>query len=66
MYNRTNNAGRGYACVVLTTGLRWLPAKYVKPYHELEKRSTEANARDDHAHTQGATSNVEVEEIHSG
>jgi len=26
--------GRGYACV-LSTGPRWLPAKYVKAYHEL-------------------------------
>jgi len=66
MYNRTNNAGRGYACVVLTTGLRWLPAKYVKPYHELKERNTESDCRDDHAHAQGAISDAEAAEIHSG
>jgi len=58
--------GRGYACVLLSTGPRWLPAKYVKPYHELKEHNTESNARGDHAHSQGATSDVEAEKIHSG
>ncbi|XP_075302877.1 AN1-type zinc finger protein 5-like isoform X3 [Opisthocomus hoazin] len=47
-------------------GPRWLPAKYVKPYHELNERNAESDARDDHAHSQGATSDVEAEEIHPG
>jgi len=58
--------GGGYVCVLLSTGPRWLPAKYVKPYHEPKERNAESNARDDHAHSQGATSDVEAEEIHSG
>jgi len=55
--------GRGYACVFLSTGPQWLPAKYVKPYDELKEHNTEFDARDDHAHSQGATSDVEAEEI---
>jgi len=58
--------GRRYACVLLSTCPRWLPAKYVKPYHELKECNAESNARGDHAHSQGATSDVEAEEIHSG
>jgi len=50
--------GRGYACVLLSTGPQCLPAKYVKPYHELKERNTESDARDDHAHSQGVTSDV--------
>ena len=56
--------GRGYACVLLSTGPRWSPAKYVKPYQELKEHNTESD--DDHAHSQGAISDVEAEEIHSG
>jgi len=58
--------GRGYACVLLSTGPRWLPAKYVKLYRELKVRNAESDARGDHAHSQGATSDMEAEEIHSG
>jgi len=58
--------GRGYACVLLSTGPRWLPAKYVELYHELKERNAESDARGDHAHSQGATSDMEAEEIHSG
>jgi len=58
--------GRGYACVLLSTGPRQLPAKYVKLYHELKESKAESDARGDHAHSQGATSDMEAEEIHSG
>jgi len=58
--------GRGYVCVLLSTGPRWLPAKYVKLYHELKERNAESDARGDHAYSEGATSDVEAEEIHSG
>jgi len=58
--------GRGYACVLLSTGPPRLPAKYVKPYHELKESNAESDVRGDHAHSQGATSDMEAEEIHSG
>ena len=35
-------------------------------WNHLKEHNTESNARDDHAHAQGATSDVEAEEIHSG
>ena len=51
--------GRGYACVLLPTGTKWIPAKHVKPYHELAKPLGQPSPADEDSEFEGEEINEE-------